>query len=343
MKRIIFVLILIVSSVNLFSQDTIDTLDLGDFDFENDSTFINLDKEIEESQKIFDYSKGYFPKSLDIFSRWYLNWYIGNAHDQAFGIFSKSFRPTKFGFSGKAQDEDELETREKFSEDENSQGDKFNITMYSCIRLNYLMPVYVGYLGLGFGFDNIRGRLYSVDKTKSFLGYDNKPVSFKEISTVFFDETHFNLHANFILPIYGGLIKSKESIGSFYYLKFEYDYNYCFISDASQVIQIANHKDEIRYSNGNDYQYLFKSEELKTLERNRPYIGLGLGVIACGAGLDVKFEFNTKLSMNSILKDANWNQNFIYFNLGFSLDRLVSAIIDSFKVPAQKPTVKKTK
>ncbi len=343
MKRIFFVVILLISSLSVFAQDEIDSLDFENFDFENDSTFAKLDKEIEESQKIFEYTKGYFPKSLNILSSWFFDLQIGGIWDQAPGIFSKSFYPTKFGFSGKSQDEDELETREKFSNEENDEGDNFNITTYSSYRLSYVVPIYIGYLGLGFGIDNISGCIYSVDRTKSFLGYDNKPVGFKEISTITLDETHLNLNANFMLPIYGGLIKSKESMGAFYYLSIGYDYNHAFLSSASQVIQIANHKNEIRYSNGNDYQYLFKEDELKTLNKNREYLSLGLGIIASGGGIDFKFDISSKFSMDSILKDANWNQNIYYFTMGFSLDKIVSELISAFTPPPNKTKVKKTK
>lgn len=343
MKRILLVIILIISYSNLFSQYEIDSLDFENFDFENDSTFIRLDKEIEESQKIFEYSKGYFPKSLDILRRWFFDFGIGSIWDQAPGIFSKSFYPTKFGFSGKSQDDDELETREKFSNEESDEGDKFDVTNYSTFRLSFVYPIYIGYLGLGIGIDNVKGCLYSVDRTKSFLGYDNKPVGFKEISTIILDETHFNLNANFMLPIYGGLIQSKESMGSFYYLSFAYDYNHAILTDASQVIQIANHKNEIRYSNGNDYQYLFKEDELKTLNKNREYLSLGIGVIGSGGGLDFKFDFISKFSITSILNDANWNQNIYYFSMGFSLDSLVSSLVAALTPAQKKPAVKKKK
>ncbi len=296
-------------------------------EFPQDSIFDLNSLEYNDSVLVPDYtveiSYGWFPRITYSYS--YLSFelavLINNTYDVADKIISTSLIESRNPLSNDFNLNDSDREIKKIKSKENEYS--FPETDYSRYMFGFgFNPFSFLIVEFKTGFSLSTGIIASTDETKSYLNYSGEKVNFKEANIVELNDYAISNSIEFNIPFYGASFaqgsKAKNlfnGFSSFYYLiaGFATDYSYC--SSANQYSQIANAKDGIRYKNGLDTIHLQTDKALNGLNRFRHYISAGIGMDFNLMIVGISWELKWKYPLTSILKDAEWEQHFIYMNL----------------------------
>ncbi len=304
------IIILFIACIKAFGQEADTVIDL-----------MNLPPYVPPvtEQKV-SHNSGWFPIPPNYFSKKVMNFSFGDNWDIARNLRSASFVPTTNGFSGiRPFDGDELERREAFTNEEN---DEYKSTGHFNIEYEWMFAFGNVPLFHRFGFNvtqNI-GMLFTKDKSKSFLNYNNEKTPFTEGGIVTLEEWLIGLEYGWIIPIYGTIFNIDEFfLNSFYYLSVSGMIAVAVDCNGEQYMQVIDAKDQLRYSGGRDVYYMMKSRAFETIERFRAYADIALGWDFDIGPVGINVEMYYIHPLTSVLEDAWWGQikGGIKFGFGF--------------------------
>ena len=262
----------------------------------------------ERTAKKMEESHGWFPKSITGMKQHGAVFCFGDNFDIAKGIRSKSFAPTSNPFS------DDIFFKNKEREIKKPNSDEvygeYPVTIYSEIGYDFLYsPDFPINLYGRIDVSQPLGLLYSREPKKHFLANNGNRKYLKEASIIYMYEWNLNAAFGFQIPIYGAFLKVGEiAVNSYYYLTMTPSFDFVFWSGATQYMQIANAKSEIRYKNGRDTIQMFEDKALPDLNRIRLGIDLAIGWNGAAGPVGTSFELFGYFPLTSVIDDAIWKQ-----------------------------------
>jgi len=313
----LFLAIFFISVYSLSAQDEKDSI----IDFEN----LDYDKLKEKltSKIVIKKSSGWLPYPVDNFYE--IGFYMDSpfsSYELAENISSSNFFLKENRLSGDIDLDREIKDKYRWEKEKFSEilDEGFPESSYGNYGINFNLSAGLPFIiGGKLGIAYSDALLYSLDKSKKFLNFENKLIPFKEMNIFYLDDWSFSFAAQIEQPIYGIFANSNGvSIFSYYYLKLAYSVDIPFYNKVKQYLQNANKKNELRYENGTDRKYLInkKYDNLK-FNRNSILIALGwkggnLGTVSFG------FELQARFLQTSLLDDANWKQ--FHFGININLN-----------------------
>ncbi len=270
-------------------------LDPNDFDFAGD--------------QLMHYSSGWFPSAFASTSLIaFTDVLYSDIFDRGDQLRSSSFVDTPFAFTW----HDPFAGGEQniYKPNSSEETDDHPHTSYDEYALGYLiglpMPLILRVKG---AFQMQDGLIFSLDTTRSFLGYDGRKRSLKEVGVVYLEEYLIGGTAGVQIPIYGVFFNSEmTTISSYYYLHASIGGTYAIVSRGTQYEQIANAKDEIRYGNGQDTVTLQSKTRFDQLRRFRTNYEFGLGWNVSFESFVFDFETFITVPITPVLRDTDWKQ-----------------------------------
>lgn len=279
---------------------------------------------------VLNYNYGWFitPPKITRFSIFVQT---GDVIDYASNLRSKSFVPTNNAFTSSLIKSSQRDIYKKNNK-EDTESD-YPETGSFAIGLDFqfklpLLPFFSRTMA-GISWDD--GLINSIDKSKQFLTSSGSLKTIKEVNFIWLEETNLLISSGIQIPFWSGYYtmgkNQATSVFSSYYLYLGFAGRYALKSDATQFVQIADPKDEIRYANGRDTLNLFKEKELKSLQHFKTYIDLKLGSDINLFFMLGRFELTTQIPVNSVLKDAQWKQWHWSIDFSFSIDEIIKKMI----------------
>lgn len=263
--------------------------------------------EVEDDLTLYQ-SAGWFPRPYAGFAFTFL-WESGDIWDRASGIRSASFVPTKFAFSHRNPygDSEERDIRESFSDDNDDGYPSTGFSGYSlALTANLPLPAV---LRLETGLLVTDGILFSSDRTRSFLTYNGSRRGFHEVGVVHLEEWLLKGSVGLNIPVYGAfLIAGEGAVSSYYYVHGGMTAMWQVSNRGTQYAQIADAKDDLRYSNGTDTVRLQPREAWDNTNTFRTAISVGIGWNVAAQFFSFSFEPFVLLPVTSVLTDAEWKQ-----------------------------------
>ncbi len=293
---------------------------------DNDSAWkaLGLDPEgFKYDDDVFGHvSTGWFPQP---FFSWSLTYstdaFYSDTYDRAMNLRSSSLQPTAFPFTWCDPYEDSDERKIMKPNSDKEEDDGHPSTSYNEHMLTFILqPPIPLMLRLGAGFHWTEGLLYSNDTTRAYLSLAGVKRNFREEGVVYLKEVLLSGYAGLQIPVYGGFIDMEAlRLGSYYYLFGGLGASWAFSSKATQYVQIANVKDDLRYSNGTDTVTLIDKAKLPGLNTIRTSIELGVGWNLAFDSFALGFELFGSIPQTSVLKDADWKQYVVgaRFSIGY--------------------------
>ena len=122
------------------------------------------------------------------------------------------------------------------------------------------------------------------------------------------------------MPVYGIFFKSNIiSVSSFYYLRGSIGASYAITTDATQYIQIADIKNQLRYSNAQDTATLSNAIRLPNLNRFRYELEFSAGWHLSFERVIFNFELYSTYPISSVINDAVWKQYIVGIRTGLGI------------------------
>lgn len=270
--------------------------------------------EFDEDSLAFEYeldfykSLGWFPTPFSNYYNFSIYYNGGYNYSLAHGISSSSWLPTKFLYSqGNPLKDGEGDIKKTFSNENLSSAIKSG---YFCIGLDFRrampFPAFLRISGEALFTTTL---LYSVDNEKHFINWKGERKKIKEVGTIHLYDVSLRGSVGFEFPVYGAYIKMDDDyLCNSYYLYSGFSAARPFYTKGTQFLQIATSKEEIRYINGRDTLRLVSDEKFKTMNPNRYFIDIGIGLDIEATGFGAQFELIASFPTNSILSDAYWGQ-----------------------------------
>lgn len=270
--------------------------------------------------KDIKYSYGWFPEIIKPFFSIYVCTGAMNTWDEARGINSKSlFAPASGGFNSDISlDNTERTIKKPFSlNDEDVYPTTSYFSIYAGFETRLMKWAYV-YGNLGY-LSNC-SILASNDYSKSYLGRNGGKVDVKEANIIYLNEKGLYYGIGLSIPFYGAFLSAGDNIASLYCLNLGLGGAYKFSSRATQYLQLANNKDEVRFKNGTDTLRLIDEATLPNINRSRFFVEIGLSMKSVMSKALMDFGFVYALPLTRVLDDANWKQHGfrIYVSIGYS-------------------------
>ncbi len=297
-------------SLDIFDRDSVWNL----YDLNPDTLTLSQDFKFSESH-------GWFPDRFDNSYHIGINFFLGDNNDVANKIRSGSFSPTKNPFSGSipiSKDQRKITkpgdrsfySASDYSGDIPSDSDaEFPRTTYWGGGFDFLMNLNLPFsLRFHTQFIVSDGLLFTEDKSKSFLN-KGKKKGFNEIGVIYLEEMYVNTGVGLQLPVYGGFMDiTDHQIASYYYIFSSVNLDYAVFSEATQYMQIADAKNELRYNNMQDTLRLQSGDSFDNINRFRPRLDFGFGwnMIVSSVGMGV--ELFGSIPLDSVLDDVYWRQ-----------------------------------
>lgn len=308
MGKLIIIFFILISSVNAFCQEADSVIDL-----------LNLPPYVPPvAEQIVNHSSGWFPIPPADFGKYSVVFDFGDNWDFARNLRSAGLVPTTNGFSGVRQfTKKQLERREPFTNEEN---DEYKATSYFNIEYEGIIafgdiPIFHRF---GINLTQNTGMLFTKDKTKNFLNYQNQKTPFTEGGIVTLEEWLVGLKYGWIIPIYGTIFNIDEFfLNSFYYISCSGMIAVAIDCNGEQYMQVIDAKDQLRYSGGRDVFYMMKSHAFDTIERFRAYADIGIGWNFDAGPVGIITELFCIYPLSSVLEDAWWGQMKAGFRIGF--------------------------
>lgn len=292
----------------IFAEDD-DFSKLKELDLEN------LELKIENIE-IYK-STGMFP--ADRFGNYNYSFFIDLAYNFniASNLRSKYLVETKYPFTGRSglnDDERKIKKAFSFAEEE-----EYPEPYFSNIGLSAEVSTGIPLiLKFNFAISWANSLINSIDNSKYYINKFGELKQLKEACIYYLDETLLNLGIGFLIPIYGAYFEGLgQKTSSIYYLYTGFNYKYPLKSQSIQFYQIANAKDDIRYSNGIDTMVVYSKSYAKGINLNRYNLELGLGYDFKAMNYGLFLQIFVNYQLNSFLVDANWHQ--YQFGLKFGL------------------------
>jgi len=294
---------MIIEFLSAYCQETDeDSLwNLEDLDY-SELEALRAPKKIEESHGWFPLS----PAGMGQFG--FLPAFAGDNFDVADFIRSKSFAPTSNPFSGNIF----LDDKERVIKKKNKMESYpvYPITSHGGIGFDYMYSpgIYIN-LYSRVVVSQTTGLLFSKEPTKHFLTKNGTRKKLKEAGILYLNEWSLNLSIGVQLPIYGAFLKVGEiGINSYYYLNVSPSADLVFWSGATQYLQIANAKSDLRYNNGRDTLQLFESIAMGNINRFRFGLDCAIGWNGGVGPIGLGFELFSYIPLSSVIDDATWKQ-----------------------------------
>lgn len=271
---------------------------------------------------LFDhYSHGWFPSCYNAREFTIYGSSFSDVFDKANNIRSNSFVSTTNGFCGsspyskrsyrdiKVMDKDE-NTDEGYPVTNN---DEYKFYLIQ----NLLIPLQLRFDG---GLRISEGMLFADDTTRSFLSLSGVKQNFQEVSVLHLKEHSAVVNIGLQMPVYGIFFKSNIiSVSSFYYLRGSIGASYAITTDATQYIQIADIKNQLRYSNAQDTATLSNAIRLPNLNRFRYELEFSAGWHLSFERVIFNFELYSTYPISSVINDAVWKQYIVGIRTGLGI------------------------
>lgn len=296
------------------------------YQVEQDSLWksIGLDPEGPDMGDLVDdfikhYSHGWFPQAFAARSLSFTTLFpYADVFDRAHGIRSSGFVPTTAPFTHSnpyRSGEREIQQPNLNKEIEDAVYPVTNFSEYGLsFTLNLPMPAI---LRADATLQIADGLLFSNDTTRSYLTLAGNKGSLKEVNTLFLNQYALAGKIGVSIPFYGVFLVSEAvTIGSYYYLNVGVSGAYTVSSKATQYVQLANVKEDLRYGNGMDTLTLIDNRTLNQLDRVRTAAEVALGWNVSAEFGTFFFEAFFSRQLNSVLKDADWKQSYVGLRLG---------------------------
>ncbi len=237
--------------------------------------------------------------------------------NKANNIMPKGFFPARNPFSNNGELEDEMPKLKRGfdnnKEDDGFISDYFEVGYTSIISSNYFVPIH-----LQVGYQGVNSSIYSIDISKKFVDHDNVVRGFKEANIIRLKEHFAQVTVAAEIPIWGmGKLPSITSFASYYYGLFGLAGQFSLYSKADQIMQILTEDSRIRYSNGNNYNYMLEDQTVQNINSFRSHLLLGFGVNLLSGFGGFSMSLQYKYPLNSIIKDTDWKHH--YFVLQFEI------------------------
>ncbi|MCC7439421.1 MAG: hypothetical protein IT211_13095 [Armatimonadetes bacterium] len=285
---------------------------------------IGLDSEGPDMNDLVDdlikhYSHGWFPQAFAARSLSFTALFpYADVYDHANDIRSSGFVPTTAPFNHGdpySSGEREIQQPNQNKEIEDAVYPVTNFSEYGfSFTLNLPMPAI---LRADAALQIADGVLFSNDTTRSYLTLAGNKGSLKEVNTLFLNQYAVAGKIGISIPFYGVFLVSEAvTIGSYYYLNVGVSGAYTVSSKATQYVQLANVKEDLRYGNGMDTLTLMDQRTLNQLDRVRTGAEVALGWNVSAEFGTFFFEAFLSRQLNSVLKDADWKQYYVGFRLG---------------------------
>jgi hypothetical protein len=314
MKSILFILIFFITFSTLFAWQeddddatwNLDTLDYRNLDFEADFEF--------------KASYGWFPTIYTSGLSYIFYFSSGDIYDEAQITNSNFLAPSRLPLIADIQmDSDEKTIRKAYSKDEDEDGPE---TSYGEVGLGLRLKMTTNNffrLKLGYFWD--LSLLGAVDRSKRFLNNTGNIRMLKEANLLQLDEHGIAFNAGFEIPIYGVFASTEDSdLESFYHIYGGLSGSHSFISEASQYLQIANAKDDLRYNNGRDTLNLINEQQLGNINLTKMRFEFGIGSRFLMDGSGFGFEITYSYPITSLFNDDRWLQHIIKFDLSIFIN-----------------------
>lgn len=285
---------------------------------------IGLDSEGPDLNDLMDdlikhYSHGWFPQAFAARSLSFTTLFpYADVFDHANDIRSTGFVPTTAPFNHHnpySSGEREIQEPNQNKEIEDAVYPVTNFSEYGLsFTLNLPMPAI---LRADASLQIADGLLFANDTTRSYLTLAGNKGSLKEVNTLFLSQYAIAGKIGVSIPFYGVFLASEAlTIGSYYYLNVGVSGAYTVSSKATQYVQLANVKEDLRYGNGMDTLTLIDQRTLNQLDRVRTAAEVALGWNVSAEFGTFFFEAFLSRQLNSVLNDADWKQYYVGFRLG---------------------------
>jgi hypothetical protein len=212
------------------------------------------------------------------------------------------------------------EERTILSRDNEPSSERYPVTDYGeyGLRFNYHLP-FPAIVRLEGSYRRIDGILFSEDTTKSYLSYDGIPRGFREISVLHHRQHALSGTVGLQIPVYGVFLDSDfGSIGSYYYVAAGVGGDYALVTYTTQYAQIADAKDQLRYSNNQDTVRQLHESNVPGINRLRTSVETAIGWGFNAEFFVVGFELFLSVPTESMLTDGFWREYYggMRFNVG---------------------------
>jgi hypothetical protein len=266
-----------------------------------------LDTLIETKPNLYK-SSGWFPNPIPKSHYFSISFKFGDIYDITSGLYSKSFTPTKLPFTGDENLSSDnrkirkaLSVKSFFSSPSTSYGE-MELSHHLSTGLNFLLKS-------SFSSGVLTSMLFSEDESRNYLGADGLKKSFKEVSIIELNEWYIQAGIGPVIPIYGGFLDvNDEIIASYYSITAKLSAQYSLWSSANQYYQIADAKDQLRYSSKSDTLRTLSEVKLTGLNRFRYGVDLSLSWDLNTQGGGMGLSFDSFIPLSSVINDGDWKQ-----------------------------------
>ena len=264
-------------------------------------------------------SKGWFPKISIPF--WYLSliYQTGGIIDDAKNIRSAFFAPSANPLGSTMDfDYDERKIYTRYKKDE-QEGDGFPGAYYASIGLAFqwrATPWTILHSSLTYFWS--QSMIMSYDASKKFTTTEGTIEYIKEGNFVDIYENGLAASAGISIPVWG-VWATNVNIGSSFNLYLGGLFKQSLSAETLQFLQIGNHKDKIRYSNGGDTLVLIDNQTLGNTVKSKSYIEVGVQILTCVQFIVMDLGVIYSYPLNSAITDDSWKQHIlrVYFQIGF--------------------------
>lgn len=316
MKKLIY----LVAFINLINLIILSSTYAQETD-PQDSIWREIEKEMKDfklEEDFFEhYSHGWFPSCYRASTLTYGGTsFFTDVYDKANFIQSTSFVPTVSGFCGKNPfigSEQEIKEQNNNNDSEDGYPVTSNNEYKLSFTLNTPLPLQ---LRFDAGVRNSEGMLFANDTSRSFVNLSGVKQNIKEVSVLYLNEYNAVINAGLQIPFYGVFMKSDfMTMASYYYIRGAINGSYAVYSDALQYFQIADVKENLRYTNGYDTATVIQNSKLSSLNRLRTELEFSLGWNATFEVVSFNFEAFSTYPITSVVSDARWEQYFVGFRM----------------------------
>lgn len=274
--------------------------------------------EFGESDLFDHYSHGWFPQAGAAQTLLLTSMFLyADEFDVAHNIRSRAFVPTTAPFDRRNPFEGDERTILKSNSDEEAD-DGYPVTDFAEFGLSYTynlpMPAV---LRADASLQIVDGLIYSNDTTRSYLTLSGLKRPLKEVGVITLEQYALSGKIGLNIPIYGVFLDWEAfTISSYYYLHAGVSAAYTVSSKATQYMQIANAKDELRYGNGADTVVVMDNVRLAGLQRLRTGLDMALGWNFAAAFGTFFVEAFVSVPSGSLLDDAYWGETYAGLRIG---------------------------
>lgn len=265
-------------------------------------------------------SLGWFPKPYAGSTYYYATALNIYQHSRADGIRTAGTRPIGGAWSSHSPFRDSEDDIKKPWSNADAD-DNFPSTGYSCptiARGQWNIPVLHSIVRAELMYEMSRERLYWLDTSRRYLSIAGTPTPFREVSVLFNNEHFLGGRIGVLIPVYGAFLRTQpieidarrrltaDQLASFYYVGISAQGSVLLLSEATQYVQIADAKSQLRYRNGQDTVTLMNKARLTTAAPLRTFVDVCAGWQVEFGPIAFNVEAYATFPLQSALTDARW-------------------------------------